>query len=85
MGMAGGDAQGALETAEAVGRANFAAVPLAPHEIPLVMPRNAAVRRLQTEGSQANVWKFRHGAFPDTPMDLPGGHWVEFRRHWLEK
>ena len=52
----------------------------------LVMPGNAAVHRLRTEGPHAEGQEFRPGAFPEltTPMDLPGGHWLDFRRHWLE-
>ena len=53
---------------------------------PLVMPPNAASRRPRTERPHAEGREFRPGAFPEltTPMDLPGGHWVDLRRRWLE-
>ena len=40
---------------------------------PLVMLRNDAAGRPQTEGSHAKAREFRPGAFPEstTPMDLP--------------
>ena len=53
---------------------------------PRCAPQNAAVRRLRTEGPHAEGREFRPGAFPEltTPMDPPGGHWVDLRRHWLD-
>ena len=84
--MAGEDAQGALGTAGAMDRAGIAAVPLAPHGTPSLCPPNAAARRLRTEGPHAEGREFSPGAFPEltAPMGLPGDHWVDLRRHWLE-
>ena len=39
MGMAGGDAQGALGTVGAMGRAGIVAVPLVPHRTPSLCPQ----------------------------------------------
>ena len=45
---------------------------------PLVMPKNAPLRRLRTEGPHAEISDFSPGSFPklSTPIDLPGGHWA---------
>ena len=84
--MAGGDAQGALGTVGAMGRAGFVAVPRALHRDPHAVPPNAASRRPRAERPHAEGREFSPGAFPEltTPMDLPGGHLVDLRRHWLE-
>jgi hypothetical protein len=84
--MAGGDAQGALGTAGTTDRAGFAAVALAPHGTPHAVPPNAASCRPRAERPHAEGREFRPGAFPEstTPMDLPGGRWVDLRRQELE-
>ena len=84
--MTGADAQGALGTAGAMGRAGFAAVPCAPHWDPLTMPPNAASRRPRTERPHAEGQEFSPGAFPEStaPMDLPGGRWVDLSRQGLK-
>ena len=45
---------------------------------PLVMPKNAPLRRLRTEGPHAEISDFSPGSLPkfSTPIDLPGGHWA---------
>ena len=84
--MAGGDAQGALGTAGAMGRAGFVAVPRVPHRDPHAVPPNAASRRPRAERPHAEGQEFRPGAFPEstTPMDLPGDGWVDLSRQGLE-
>ena len=84
--MAGEDAEGAMRTTEATGRAGFVAVPRVPHGTPHAVPLNAASRRPRAERPHAKGREFSPGAFPEltTPMDLPGDHWVDLRRHWLE-
>ena len=73
--MAGVDAQGALKIAGAMGRAGFVADPPCAAWNPIVMPRNAAVRRPRTERPHDQVRGFSPGAFQEltAPMDLPGG------------
>ena len=84
--MVGGDAQGALGTAGAPGRAGFAAVARAPHRAPTLCSPNAASRRPRAERPHAEGQEFRPGAFPEstTPMDLPGDRWVDLSRQGLE-
>ena len=45
---------------------------------PLVMPKNAPLRRLRAEGPHAEISDFSPGSLPkfSTPIDLPGGHWA---------
>ena len=84
--MAGGDTQGALGTAGAMGRAGFVAVPRAPHRDPHAVPPNAASRRPRAERPHAEGREFSPGAFPEstTPMDLPGDGWVDLSRQGLK-
>ena len=53
---------------------------------PLAVPPNAASRRPRAERPHAEGREFRPGAFPEstTPMDLPGGRWVDLSRQGLE-
>ena len=77
--MAGADAQGALGTEGAMGRAELVTVSLAPHATPsLVKPKNAPLRRLRTEGPHTEISDFSPGSFPkpSTPIDLSGSHWA---------
>ena len=45
---------------------------------PLVMPKNAPLRRLRAEGPHAEISDFSPGSLPkfSTPIDLPGDHWA---------
>ena len=45
---------------------------------PLVMPKNAPLRRLRTEGPHAEISDFSPGSLPrfSTSIDLPGDHWA---------
>ena len=70
----------------AMGRAGFVVVPCVPHRDPHAVPPNAASCRPRAERPHAEGREFRPGAFPEstTSMDLPGGRWVDLRRHGLE-